>query len=174
MHRAISITIFCMFALLAPAAPVLAQAAPAADRDPGEGPTLRFLASGEWHYGVPLRNAAGASLFVATGRGRCEDGICVWPGMRATAHVGAGGWRLGAGPSWGPLFGAEVLVTATRTWSAPRGASADSTYLGVEGGYQFLFVRPAVGVARRVDGPSGPRRTVVTWSITLRVPLFPL
>jgi hypothetical protein len=55
-------TIFCVFALLAPAAPVLAQAAPAADRDPGEGSALRFLASGEWYYAVPLRNAAGRSI----------------------------------------------------------------------------------------------------------------
>ena len=146
-------------------ASVLAQPA-----EPASGPNLGpLVASGEWHYGSPLRNAVGAALFVVNGRPQCGDGICVWPGFQATAHVGAGGWRVGAGPAWGPLFGPDILVSATRTWSAPRGAAPNSTYLGVEAGYQILFVRSSLGVSRRVDGPAGPSRTIFTWNVGVRI-----
>jgi hypothetical protein len=164
-HTLVAAWIGSVFFATAP--PALAQPA-----EPAEGPSLRpVLVSGEWHYGTPLRNAAGAALFIVRGRGQCEDGICVWPGFQATAHVGAGGWRMGAGPAWGPLFGADVQVTATRTSSAPRGAAPNATYLGLEAGYQLLFVRSSVGVGRRVDGPAGPRRTIVTWNLAVRIPL---
>lgn len=159
---------------------MLALAGSAAGQEPAtvdaEEPArvLRPYGSFEWQYSRPLRNAVGAALFLATRRQRCEDGICVAPGIEASAHLGVGGWRVAAGPAWGPLFGANVLLTATRTWSSPRGASGESTYVGVEGGYQILFVRSSVGIARRVSGPPGPKRTIPTWSVAVRVPLLGL
>ena len=162
----LAVRIVCFLSVLAGATPALAQTAHDAADD-----ARRFFVSGEWQYGTPLRNAAGVAVFVPTAKERCEDGICVARGVQVEANIGGGGWRVGAGPAIGPLFGADVLLTAARTSSAPRGASPDSTYIGVEGGLSYLFVRPSVGVARRVAGPSGPDRTVLTWSVTVRVPL---
>jgi hypothetical protein len=159
-------TVICFLASLARATPGLAQTSQ--DQEPD---TRRLFVSGEWHYGRPLRNTGGVALFVPTAPERCEDGICVARGVQIEGNVGAGGWRVGAGPAFGPLFGADVLLTAARTSAAPRGASPHSTYIGVEAGGTLLFVRPSVGIARRVTGPSGPDRTIVTWGLTVRVPL---
>lgn len=82
------------------------------------------------------------------------------------------------------LLSGHALVTVTHTGSSPRGASPESTYVGVEGGFSFPFhevgeavmsVRPSVGYARRVQGAQTfADRTTLTWTIgvTLMVPKF--
>jgi len=69
----------------------------------------------------------------------------------------------------------DALVTVTRTRSALRRASAESTYLGLEGGFGFpvygwgdsiLSVRPGIGIARRIDGiGTWSDRATFTWNV---------
>jgi hypothetical protein len=138
----------------------------------------------EAHYGAPLRAAAGAALLVRTKPWRCEDGWCAAPGVEVQAMTGQGGWRIGGGFASIGIFTGDALVTVTRTRSAPRGASPESTYLGAEGGLSvpfygnenaFFSVRPSIGIAHRVHGAgTSADRTTFAWNVgvTLTLPLF--
>ena len=90
---------------------------------------------------------------------------------------GSGGFSVGAGGAAlaleGPYLttGFDALFTVTRTGETPRGAGADSTYVGVEGGLVLMSVRLSAGVAHRADGPPGPKATIFTWSVGVQLPL---
>jgi hypothetical protein len=148
--------------------PVLAQSPPNRDNPV-------FLVGIEGGYGAPQRAGAGAELFVPVQKWHCEDGLCGGQGIELQASSALGGWRLGGGPVLVAYpFWFDVLLTVTHTSATPRGATPDSNYIGVEGGYSFpvfaarkryISLRPAIGVAHRVDGPAGPNQTTFNWSV---------
>ena len=128
------------------------------------------------NYGAPLEAAAGASLLVPTKPWRCEDGICGAPGIEVQALAGLGGWRIAGGPAAVvPGLQFDALATVTRTRSAPRRASPESTYLGGEVSFAYpvsmvhksvLSLRPSFGFGTRVQGTgNASNRTVYNWSI---------
>ena len=106
--------------------------------------------------------------------------MCGGRGIEVQAGAGAGGGRLAGGPvlTAFPLW-FDLLATVTGTSANPRGASPDSTYVGVEGGFafpvyafrrkRFMSLRPSIGVAHQVAGPAGLERTTFTWSLGAHV-----
>jgi len=72
-------------------------------------------------------------------------------------------------------YGAPLRSAAGAMRSAPRRASAESTYLGLEGGFGFpvygwgdsiLSVRPGIGITRRIDGiGTWSDRATFTWNV---------
>lgn len=58
-----------------------------------------------------------------------------------------------------------------RTWNNPRGASANSTYLGGEVGWGLLL-RFSVGFATRIAGPATDDDTIITWGVGLEIPVW--
>jgi hypothetical protein len=128
------------------------------------------------NYGAPLQAAAGASLLIPTKPWHCEDGICGAPGIEVQALAGLGGWRIAGGPAAVvPGFGLDLLATVTRTRSAPRRASPESTYVGAEASFALpvsmvrksvVSLRPSFGFGTRVKGAGNDsNRTVYMWSI---------
>ena len=128
------------------------------------------------NYGAPLEAAAGASLLIPTKPWHCEDGICGAPGVEVQALAGLEGWRIAGGPAAVvPGFGLDLLATVTRTRSAPRRASPESTYVGAEASFALpvsmvhksvVSVRPSFGFGTRVQGTgNASNRTVYMWSI---------
>jgi hypothetical protein len=61
------------------------------------------------------------------------------------------------------------MLTVSRTLSSPRRAIGQSTYVGLEVGYQLL-AHVSIGFAQQVDGPSARRDTTLTWSAGLQIP----
>ena len=145
--------------------PAAAQAPATADR-----PVL--MAIGQ--YGDPQRIAGGLGVFLPFGAAESDDNLKRQKAVAIHGTAGRGGYRIGAGLAWltGP-FGPDGLVTVTRTTSHARDAAAGETYVGVEGGYLFVFVRPAVGVAYRVTGADGRRRTGAKFGVSVLVPFDP-
>ena len=94
-----------------------------------------------------------------------------------TGSAGAGGFRVAAGGAAlaleGPFLttGFDALFTVSRTGHTPRGAAADSTYLGGEAGLIIMSVRLSAGVAHRVAGASGSKATIFTWNVGVQIPL---
>jgi hypothetical protein len=95
--------------------------------------------------------------------------------LSVTAGAGPGGRRLAIGPStllMGPrpllIGGLDAFATVLHTSKDPRGANADTTYLGGEVGITlFFFVRVGFGFAHAVSGPE-PHRTIPTWNVGFR------
>jgi hypothetical protein len=159
---------FVALAGLVGSAPVRAQSPPRRD-------TPTFLLGVEGQYGAPQGGAGGLAFFIPIEKWHCEDGLCGGHGIQVRTRAGTSGWQVASGPVLMafPLW-ADLLLTCTRTAATPRGASPDSTYLGVEGGFafpvyavhkRFLSVRPSIGIAHRVEGPAEQERTTFTWSI---------
>jgi hypothetical protein len=126
-------------------------------------------------YAAPSRWTGGLGLLIPFAKPR-PDGdlgdLREHRGLEVEASAGVGGVRLALGPASfgkspkGPvLFGGNLLGSVTRTRRSPRGASADSTYVGLEGGLVLLTVRVSAGIAQRVAGAEGPRATIFTWSV---------
>jgi hypothetical protein len=163
--------IFIALVLLAMAAPVAAQQAARWFDQPV------VLVGGQ--YGAPGRMSASAGVLIAPPRplasGTAPDSSRVGILVRGTA--GSGGFSVGAGGAAlaleGPYLttGFDALFTVTRTGETPRGAGADSTYVGVEGGLVLMSVRLSAGVAHRAAGPPGPKATIFTWSVGVQLPL---
>jgi hypothetical protein len=141
--------------------------------------TPKFLIGPDGQYARPQRATAGLTLLIPTEKFTCEDGFCGSRAIEARTSVGAGGWRVAGGLAWiaYPLW-PDLVATVTRTSATPRNASPRSTYVGVEAGYafpvlcirnQFISARPSLGVAQRVNGPSGPHRTMFNWGVSLLV-----
>ena len=169
--------VFLVLAGLAPAASALAQSNTPPTKSAPAQPI--FILGVEAKYGAPQRTAAGVALFLPMQQWHCGDGLCGGRGIEVQASTGAGGWRLAGGPveMAFPIW-LDLLISLTGTSDAPRGATADSTYLGVEAGFAFpvyavrkryVSVRPSIGIAHRVNGPAGPEETTFTWSIGAHV-----
>jgi hypothetical protein len=122
-------------------------------------------------YGGPQHIAGGLSVFFPFGKAESDDNLKRQKAFVLQGTAGIGGFRAAAGLAWltGP-FGPDALVTVTRTTSRARGADPHQTYLGIEAGYLWAIVRPTVGIAWRVSGPDGRRRTGVHWGVSVVVP----
>ncbi len=121
------------------------------------------------HYGAPERLSGSISGVFPWGAPKRGPGTVM--ALEIRARVGLEGYGVGIGPRWllyGP-FGPEAMLTVTRTFSSPRRAIGQSTYVGLEAGYQ-LMGRVSIGFARQVDGPSERRDTTLTWSVGLQIP----
>jgi hypothetical protein len=125
-------------------------------------------------YGGPQRIAGGLGVFLPFGTAESDDNLKRQKAVVIQGTAGRGGYRIGAGLAWltGP-FGPDGLITVTRTTTRARDAAAGETYVGVEGGYLFVFVRPTVGVAYRVTGAEGRRRTGAKFGVSVLVPFDP-
>ena len=161
-----------LLAVLAIALCGTAAAQPVAASAPA---TPAFLAGVETASGRIERLGGGIVVIMPTERWSCEDdGFCGGSGREFQVSVGAGGWRLAGGrvgmayPFW-----VDALVTLTRTRPGVHG-DRESTYVGGEVsiaisggeyGSTLLSLKPSIGLARRIQGTSGPRGTLVTWGI---------
>ena len=102
--------------------------------------------------------------------GKFVDCFC----LEVLGGLGVGGARFAIGPAveLAPLpflwFGADALVTVTRTFDSPGHGRPSTTYVGGEFGLLAFGIRGRIGVAHAVSGP-GPQSTIVTGSIGLRL-----
>ena len=119
------------------------------------------------NYAKPVRWNVGASLFLSNGLSN-EGGS----GIMVGGSVGAGGMQVWGGKATlGNVGNTDVRAIVARTWDSPRGASANSTYLGGEVGWG-LGVRLSVGYAKRIRGPSTDNDHVITWGIGVDIPVW--
>jgi hypothetical protein len=123
------------------------------------------------HYGAPERLSGSISGVFLYGRPKRDAGNARTKALDVRGCIGLEGYGVGIGPRWllyGP-FGPEAMLTVSRTFSSPRHAVGQSTYVGLKIGYQLLG-HVSIGFARQVDGPSARRDTTLTWSVGLQVP----
>jgi hypothetical protein len=123
------------------------------------------------HYGAPERLSGSISGLFPYGRPKREAGNVTTKALEIRGCIGLGGYGVAIGPRWllyGP-FGPEAMLTVSRTFSSPRRAIGQSTYVGLQVGYQLLG-RVSIGFARQVDGPSARRDTTLTGSVGLQIP----
>jgi hypothetical protein len=123
------------------------------------------------HYGAPERLSGSISGVFPYGRPKREGATVTTNAVEIRGRVGLGGYGVAIGQHWllyGP-FGPEAMLTVSRTFASPRRAIGQSTYVGLEVGYQ-LMGRVSIGLARQVDGPSDRRDTTLSWSVGLQIP----
>jgi hypothetical protein len=130
-------------------------------------------------YGAPTRWFGSAGVLIAPPRpfqpGTAPDSSRA--GLVVTGGAGAGGYRFASGVTGlaleGPYLttGFDGLFTVTRTNHSPRGAAADSTYLGGEIGVVLMSVRLSAGAAHRTSGTNSGKATIFTWSVGVQIPL---
>jgi len=129
-------------------------------------------------YAAPTRWTGGLGVLIPLRKPR-QDGdlgdLREHRGLEVEASAGVGGARLSIGPAFvgkplaGPvLFAGDLLIGLTRTWNSPHRASADSSYVGFEGGLTLLMVRFSAGMAHQVGGPDRSNATIFTWSIGMQ------
>lgn len=118
-------------------------------------------------YGAPLRISGGLAVYFET---KVDGDFTSGPIVEGSA--GQGGVRASFGfASFLEYLGLDARGVVYRTVAHPRGASADSTYLGGEAGLTIAYVRASLGVAQRVAGPGGEHGTILTWTVAVHVPL---
>jgi hypothetical protein len=134
---------------------------------PEAGQMLLFHAS----YVQPVRSSVGGTLLLSHGDAKSfEGGRSIIVG----GSVGQGGMQVHGGMQvWGGLAQpvGDFRAVVTRTWNSPRGASANSTYVGGEVGFG-LVARLSVGYAKRISGPSAGDDHVLTWGVGLQIPVW--
>ena len=129
-------------------------------------------------YAAPTRWTGGVGLLIPLRKPR-ENGdlgdLQDHRGLQVEASAGVDGARISIGPAFvgkppaGPvLFAGDVLAGFTRTWNSSHRATAESSYVGLEGGVTLLMVRLSAGIAHRVGGPEGPNATILTWSLGMQ------
>ncbi len=128
-------------------------------------------------YGSPER--AAAHLGVSFGDavpGAGTEGFAMGSGTIVEAAVGFGAGTFGIGRSLVILTEeksvrvlADFKAVVTRTWDEPRSASANSTYLGVEGGLSVAFVRFTMGVAKRLEDRSAGDDWLYRWGLGIQI-----
>lgn len=128
-------------------------------------------------YGSPER--AAAHLGVSFGDdipGAGTEGFAMGSGTNLEAAVGMGAGTLGIGRSVVILTEeksirvlADLKGLVSRTWDEPRAASANSTYLGVEGGLSVAFVRFTLGVSKRLEERSEGDEWLYHWGVGIQV-----
>jgi len=130
----------------------------------------------EASYVKPIGWNAGALLFfdpdVQDGH---RDRRIIVGGNVGPNGMQAWGGKLLELPGGGLFEVLDVRAVITRTWDHPLGASPNSTYAGGEVGWggpvAFLgLLRPSVGYAKRVSGPSSGNGHIVTWGVGLAIP----
>ncbi len=115
-------------------------------------------------FGTPERAAAHVGVsFGGNIPSAGVEGFALGSGTVVEAAIGMGAGTLGIGRSMVILTEeksirvlADLKAIVSRSWDEPRSASANSTYLGVEGGLSVAFVRFTMGVSKRLeDRPEG-------------------
>jgi len=119
-------------------------------------------------YSKALRPNFGASLFLSDGDVKNSEG---GSGLIVGGRVGLGGMQVWGGKALLGVVNTDVRGVVTRTWNSPRGASANSTYVGGELGCGQLF-RLSVGYAKRISGPSTDNGHIVTWGVGMEIPVW--
>jgi hypothetical protein len=117
-------------------------------------------------YARPLRSNFGGSLFFANDFGN-EGGT----GIIVGGSAGRGGMQAWVGKAVIGMGGGDLRAVVVRTWDNPRGASANSTYVGGEVGWGLL-VRFSVGFAKRIAGPRTDDGKIITWGVGLEIPVW--
>jgi len=121
------------------------------------------------NYAQPVRWNVGASLFFSRDDVKNREG---GSGIIVGGSVGAGGMQVWGGKALlGDVGNIDVRGVVTRTWDHPRGASANSTYVGGEVGWG-LGARVSVGYAKRIRGASTDDDHIVTWGVGLEIPVW--
>ena len=121
------------------------------------------------NYVKPVRWNVGASLFFSHDDVKNSDG---GSGLIVGGSVGAGGMQMWGGKALlGNVGNVDFRAVVSRTWDNPRGASANSTYLGGEVGWG-LGVRLSVGYAKRIRGPSTDDGHILTLGVGLEIPVW--
>jgi len=121
----------------------------------------------ETSYSKPLGWTGGASLFHSHhfenegGEGLIVGGAVGRRGMQVSAGF-AGASELGGG---------SLRAVVTQTWDNPRGAAANSTYLGGEF-RKWSGVLWSVGYAKRIAGPPTGDDHIFTWRVGLELPVL--
>ena len=142
--------------------PTLAQQTPVTDNHP-------FVLL-DVNGGAPLRLSGGATLFVPFGKPSSRDSLHA---VEMQAIAGMGGARVAGGMAFlDEGFGPDVRLSLMRTSASPRGATPHATYVGVEAGWIWIYLRLSAGVAQRIAGPSGQKDTVFTWQAGVQLPLW--
>jgi hypothetical protein len=119
------------------------------------------------NYSKLLRWTFGGALFLSHDLGS-EGGV----GTIVGGSVGKNGMQIWGGRKLVGFGGGDFRAVLTRTWDNPRGASANSTYVGGEVGFGGLVGRLSVGYAKRIAGPSTGAGHVVTWGVGMEIPKF--
>lgn len=116
-------------------------------------------------YVQPVRSSVGGTLLLSHEDVKNSQG---GPVILVGGSVGQGGMQVWGGPAQ-PVGDFRAVVT--RTWDGPRGASANSTYVGGEVGFGLL-ARLSVGYAKRISGPSTGDDHILTWGVGLQIPVW--
>lgn len=131
----------------------------------GDLQTLLFDAN----YAKPVRWNVGASLFLSNDDVENSEG---GSGIIVGGSVGAGGVQVWGGKALlGDVGTIDFRAVVARTWAHPRGASANSTYVGGEVGWG-LGARFSVGYAKHIGGPSTDDGHMITWGVGLEIPVW--
>lgn len=121
------------------------------------------------NYAKPVRWNVGASLFFSHDDVANSDG---GSGIIVGGSVGAGGMQVWGGKALlGDVGNIDFRAVVARTWDNPRGASANSTYVGGEVGWG-LGARFSLGYAKRISGPSTDDGHIITWGVGLEIPVW--
>jgi hypothetical protein len=128
-------------------------------------------------YGSPER--AAAHLGVSFGDhipGGGIEGFAMGSGTIVEAAVGMGAGTFGIGKSLVILTEeksvrvlADMKAIVSRTWDEPRAASANSTYLGVEGGLSVAFVRFSLGALKRLEERAQGDEWLYHWGLGIQI-----
>jgi hypothetical protein len=104
------------------------------------------------------------------------EGFALGSGTVVEATIGVGAGTLGIGRSLVILTEEKSLRVITdlkgivsRAWDEPRAASANSTYLGVEGGLSVAFVRFTLGVSKRLEDRVEGDEWMYHWGVGIQV-----
>jgi hypothetical protein len=105
-----------------------------------------------------------------------HDGFALGTGTVIEATAGMGAGKLGIGKSLVLVTEeehvrviADIQLVGTRTWDKPRGASANATYVGVDGGLSISFVRFTVGVSKRIEEKSRGANVLFNWGAGVQI-----
>jgi hypothetical protein len=128
-------------------------------------------------YGSPERWAGHIGLsFGDDVPGSGIEGFAMGTGAVIEATIGVGAGTFGIGKSLVILTDEKHLRAVTdlkaivsRTWNEPRAASANSTYLGVEGGLSMSFVRFTLGFSKRLEERVEGDEWMYHWGVGIQI-----
>jgi hypothetical protein len=128
-------------------------------------------------YGSPERWAGHIGMsFGGDVPGGGVEGVALGTGTVVEATIGLGAGTFGIGKSLVVLTEekhvrvvTDLKAIVSRTWDEPRAASANSTYLGVEGGLSVAFVRFTLGVSKRLEERSEGDEWLYHWGVGIQI-----
>jgi len=128
-------------------------------------------------YGSPERWAGHIGMsFGGDVPGGGVEGVALGTGTVVEATIGLGAGTFGIGKSLVVLTEEKHVRVVTdlkailsRTWDEPRAASANSTYVGAEGGLSVSFVRFTLGVSKRLEERVEGDEWLYHWGVGIQV-----